>query len=55
MNNLIHSKEQIQNIDDYREKLLNWCKKTKDTKFMKKLVLPSNSNLTSSDLFDKPY
>ena len=55
MNNLIHSKDQLQNIDTYRQKLLDWCKQTNDTRFMKKLVLPTNSKLTSDALFDKFY
>ncbi|MFB9058100.1 sulfatase [Mariniflexile ostreae] len=55
MNNLVNSEEFSKNIDDYRQKLLDWCKETEDTKFLRKVVLPSNSNMTSSDLFDKPY
>lgn len=55
INNLIDSKAYLKNIDACRKKLLDWCKETKDTKFMKNLVLPSNSDLSSSDLFDKPF
>jgi len=55
MNNLINSNSELNNIDEYRQKLLNWCKQTNDTKFMKKLVLPTNSSMTSDELFDKPY
>lgn len=55
MNNLIDSKDQLQNIDDCRQQLLDWCKQTDDRTFMRKLVLPSNSIMSSSELFDKPY
>lgn len=55
MNNLagiaIHSKI----IDEYRQKLMDWCTETKDTKFLRKLILPTNSSKSSSDLFDRPY
>lgn len=55
MNNLINSKDELKQIDDCRQKLLDWCKQTKDTKFLKKIVLPTTSKLTSDTLFDKPY
>lgn len=55
MNNLIASAEHQTVIDDYRQKLMDWCIKTKDTKFLKKVILPSNSKKSSSELFDKPY
>ncbi|WP_242204251.1 sulfatase family protein [Aestuariivivens insulae] len=55
MNNLIQSKEYIQHIDEFRLKLINWCKQTKDTKFLKQTVLPSNSIIQSNELFDKSY
>ena len=55
MNNLINSKKHQQKLDEYRQKLIDWCSKTKDAKFLRKTVLPSNSNQSSSELFDKPY
>lgn len=55
MHNLINSKAELTHIDDCRQKLLNWCKQTNDTKFLKKIVLPTTSILTSDTLFDKPY
>ena len=55
MNNLIHSKAHLKHIDDFRNKLINWCKQTNDAKFLKKVMLPSNSNMKSNELFDKPY
>ncbi|MFB9058243.1 sulfatase [Mariniflexile ostreae] len=55
MNNLINAKAYLENIDDCRQKLLDWCKETKDNKFLRKLVMPTTSNLSSSDLFDKPF
>jgi arylsulfatase A-like enzyme len=55
MNNLagleIHSKR----IDEYRQHLMDWCTETKDTKFLRKLILPTNSSKSSSDLFDRSY
>tara|TARA_R110002049_G_scaffold38978_6_gene120437 strand:- start:21392 stop:22888 length:1497 start_codon:yes stop_codon:yes gene_type:complete len=53
LNNLIKSKEYLEAIDDCRQKLIDWCKATNDTKFLKKLMLPSNSNMHSSELFIK--
>lgn len=55
MNNLANSKEYLQYIDDYRQKLLGWCKRTNDVQFLKKLILPTNSIITSDELFNKPY
>lgn len=55
MNNLIKSKKHQQKLDEYRQKLIDWCIKTKDVKFLRKTVLPSNSKKSSIELFDKPY
>lgn len=55
MNNLIGLESQIQKIDQYRKKLLDWCQETKDTKFLRKLIIPTNSKISSSELFYKPY
>ncbi len=55
MNNLIYSKHHIKNIDQFRQTLIDWCKDTNDTKFLKKAVIPSTSKMYSSELFDKPY
>ncbi len=55
MNNLVHLESLTQKIDQYRQKLLDWCQETKDIKFLRKLILPTNSKMSSSELFDKPY
>ncbi|WP_291864850.1 sulfatase-like hydrolase/transferase [Maribacter sp.] len=55
MNNLINSKKHLQKVDEFRRKLIDWCKQTKDTKFLKKVMLPSHTAINSSELFDKPY
>ncbi len=55
MNNLINSKVHLKNVDEFRQKLIDWCKETNDTKFLKKMMLPSNSNKSSSELFDRSY
>ncbi|WP_140487206.1 sulfatase [Flavobacterium sp. GSA192] len=55
MNNLTDSKSHSKILDQYREYLLDWCKSTGDASFLKKVILPSNSKLSSSALFDKPY
>lgn len=55
MNNLVVSKSDIKIIDQYREYLYNWCKSTNDVSFLKKIVLPTTSKMSSSSLFDKPY
>lgn len=55
INNLVGLESHSKKIDEYRQKLLDWCRETNDIKFIKKLVLPSNSRLSSSELFDKPY
>jgi len=55
MNNLINSKKQQQIIDTYRNYLYEWCKETKDDKFLRKIILPSNSEISSSELFLTPY
>ena len=55
MKNLVSSKNYSEKLDEYRQKLLDWCKDTNDTKFLRKVLLPSNSTITSSELFDRPY
>ncbi|NKI27372.1 sulfatase-like hydrolase/transferase [Arenibacter sp. 6A1] len=55
MNNLVHSGAYLEKLDEYRQKLLEWCKETNDTKFLRKVILPTNSTISSSELFDKPY
>ena len=55
MYNLINSKGQLQNIDDYRQKLLDWSTQANDIRFKKKLVLPTHGKLTSDALSDKFY
>jgi arylsulfatase A-like enzyme len=55
MNNLVSSVNHQTELDNYRQNLMDWCIKTNDTKFLKKIILPSNSKITSNKLFDKPY
>lgn len=55
MNNLVNSKKHQQELDNYRQKLIDWCIKNKDNTFLRKAILPSNSKKSSSELFDKPY
>lgn len=55
MNNLIDSENHLKQIDQFRQTLIDWCNKTNDTKFLKKTVIPSNSKLHSSALFNKSY
>lgn len=55
MNNLIRDKEYLKEIDKKRQQLYNWCKETADTKFLRKIVLPTTSKESTSVLFDKPY
>lgn len=55
MKNLANAEQHTKKLDEFRQYLYDWCKKTNDNIFMKKLILPSNSKLTSPDLFDKPY
>ncbi|GGK48044.1 MULTISPECIES: sulfatase family protein [Flavobacteriaceae] len=53
--NLATSKKHIKTLDKFREYLYQWCKSTDDIIFLRKLILPSMSNITSTELFDKPY
>lgn len=55
MNNLINDKDQLHYIDDFRQKLIDWCKQTNDTEFLKKVKLPSYSSMSSNELFNKSY
>lgn len=55
MENLVNSQSHVKKLDQFRQNLLDWCRETNDTKFMKKLIIPSNSTLLSRDLFDKSY
>ena len=55
MKNLINAAANLKHIDDCRQMLLDWCKATDDKKFMRKLVLPTTSTMSSTALFDKPY
>ncbi|WP_139958490.1 sulfatase family protein [Flavicella sediminum] len=55
MNNLANSKKHLKILDTYREYLHKWCSKTKDYKFLKKIILPSKSTFTSDALFLTPY
>lgn len=55
MNNLALSKSNIKILDQYRQNLYDWCKATNDVSFLKKIILPSTSKMSSSELFDKPY
>jgi len=55
MENLVGREIHAQKIDEFRQKLVDWCTETKDTKFLRKLILPTNSTQSSSDLFEKSY
>lgn len=55
MNNLVGLKSHSNKIDECRQKLLDWCKETKDTKFLRKVILPTTSTIHSSELFVRPY
>ena len=55
MNNLALSKSNIKILDQYRQNLYDWCKATNDVSFLKKIILPTTSKMSSSELFDKPY
>ncbi|MEO5948756.1 MAG: sulfatase-like hydrolase/transferase [Chitinophagaceae bacterium] len=55
INNLAHLKSHLKTLDQYRLYLYEWCKSTNDNSFLKKIILPSTSKLSSSLLFDKPY
>lgn len=55
MNNLAGKELNSKLIDEYRQKLLDWCIETNDKTFLRKIILPSNSTKSSSELFDKPY
>src|SRR5690606_3917992 len=55
MVNLAGTEEYSTLIDTYRQKLISWCQQTDDMEFLKRMILPSISTLSSSALFDKPY
>ncbi len=55
MNNLAGSKSHLEELDKHREKLLEWCRDTEDTKFLRKIILPTKTTISSAELFDKPY
>lgn len=55
MNNLANNQNHTPLIDAYRQKLMTWCQNTNDTQFLKRIILPSSSTISSSELFDKPY
>ena len=55
MNNLAGSQKHVQLIDTYRQKLISWCQNTNDSQFLKRMILPTNSTTSSSELFDRYY
>ncbi len=55
MQNLANSKTHLEKLNEFRHYLYQWCKENNDNIFLRKLILPDNSKLSSSDLFDKPY
>lgn len=55
MNNLIAVKKYLKEVDKKRQQLFDWCKQTNDVRFLRKMVLPSKSKISSSELYDKPY
>ena len=54
MNNLVSSEAHASILNKKREELYKWCK-TNDDPFLRKIVLPENSDIHASELFDKPY
>lgn len=54
MNNLMHNEKYTKILNQQRKKLYTWCK-THNDPFLRKIVLPGNSAIKSSTLFDKPY
>ncbi|MBL4746387.1 MAG: sulfatase-like hydrolase/transferase [Flavobacteriaceae bacterium] len=55
MTNLIKDKAYLETVDLFRDRLYKWCIKTADKQFLRKIVLPSTSEISTSTLFDKPY
>lgn len=55
MNNLATDKDYLKTLDIFRDRLYKWCMDTDDKQFLRKIVLPSHSTISSSTLFDKPY
>ena len=55
MQNLVGSATRVEKLDEYRQKLLNWCRETKDAQFLRKLILPTHSTMSSRELFVEPY
>lgn len=55
MYNLVGIETYSKKIDEYRQKLMDWCTETNDKKFLRKIILPTNSSKSSSELFDRPY
>jgi len=55
LNNLATSKKHQKTLDLYRQNLYQWCKTTNDATFLRKLILPSSSKMSSTELFNKPY
>ncbi len=54
MNNLVSYEEFSVVLNEHRKKLYKWCKRNSDP-FLRKIMLPENSDINSSTLFDKPY
>ncbi|PCI32566.1 MAG: sulfatase [Flavobacteriaceae bacterium] len=55
MNNLAKNKDFLKTLDVFRDHLHKWCMETDDKQFLRKIVLPSTSTISTSTLFDKPY
>ncbi|WP_152287924.1 sulfatase family protein [Flavicella marina] len=55
MNNLVNSTYHNEILDNMRNTLHKWCIENKDYKFLKKVILPSKSDVSSSTLFMTPY
>ena len=55
MNNLVKDPAYLKTVDLFRDRLHKWCMDTDDKQFLRKIVLPSTSTISTSTLFDKPY
>ena len=52
--NLALDTSNLKIVDGFRLKLYTWCKTTNDA-FLRKIILPSTSKISSTELFEKPY
>tara|TARA_B100000809_G_C15128636_1_gene527367 strand:- start:305 stop:1738 length:1434 start_codon:yes stop_codon:yes gene_type:complete len=53
--NLRNSKDHLEVLDTYRTHLYQWCKETQDYTFLRKIILPSDSKVPSTELYATPW